>query len=298
MSRALIVLIVLISSNFASGQQLSGAGNSRAAGIGVESFAPKLFEPYQADYQFRGKVIGIPLSLFRYSTRITELRDEWQETQVFHIELLDTFGLADPNLRDVEISSVVDLKTGLLKKMSARFPNRPIGLSEFDFTTPGKIDVRETNGKRTSNRVIDSHGAVYPCTYSNTFLSYLPLNDTFSQTFNCVEIDKDDNSNKDVVRFSNRTLRVVGSETVVIDAGKFDCYKLVDRSEEIKYNKDGSVKSKKSIQAGAFNPERLIGHAYNFLWVDKATRKVVKAEFAVKGASLSVELQPSTKRDL
>ncbi len=298
MSRHVLVLIILGFSCFANGQQLAGTVPPAKAGTGTETFAPSIFEPYQADYQFRGKVIGIPLSLFRYSTRIAELRDEWQETQNFHLEFMDTFDMADPDFRDVEITSNVDLKTGLLKKMSARFPNRPNSHSEFDFTTPGKIYVRETDGKRTSNRVIDSNGPVFPCTYSNTFLSYLPLSGTFSQTFNCVEIDKDDNSNKDVVRFSNRTLRVVGSETVVIDAGKFDCYKLADQSEEIKYNKDGSVKSKKSIQAGAFNPERLIGHVYNFLWVDKATRKVVKAEFAVKHASLTVELQPSTRRNL
>ena len=298
MSRAVIVLIVLIFSNFANGQQLSGEGNSRVAAIGVEAFAPKLFEPYQADYQFRGKVIGIPLSLFRYSTKIVELRDEWQETQAFHIELMDTLSLANADRRDVEITSNVDLKTGLLKKMSARFPNQPNGYREFNFTEPEKIHIREISAKRTWNRVIDSHGPVYPCTYSNTFLSYLPLSDAFSQTFNCVEINSDDESNKDLVRFSNRTLRVVGSETVFIYAGKFECYKLADKMEEIKYNKDGSVRTKKSSEGGDFDPTRLFGHAYNYLWIDKVTHKVIKAEFAVKHASLTVELQPSLKRSL
>ena len=298
MSRIALVLFVLVFACFAGGQQLVVTVPSDDRGKAIVGFSPTRFEPYHADYQFHGELIGIPLSLFRYSTRIIELPDEWQETQNFHIEFMDTFDLGDRNLRNVEISSIVDLKTGLLKKMSARFPDRAIGLSEFDFTTPGKIYVRETDSKRTSNRVIDLHGPVYPCSYSNTFLSYMPLNDTFSQTFNCVEIDKDDYSNKDVVRFNERTLRVVGSEIVVIDAGKFDCYKIADQSEEIKYNKDGSVKSKKKAQAGAFVAERLIGHAYNFVWVDKATRKVIKAELAVKGASVSVELQPSTSRDL
>ena len=263
----------------------------------ANEFSPYLFEPYQARYVFQGKLVGIPLRLFSFSTRITELDKEWQETQNYRLEIMDTLGLGQPDLREVEISSAIDLKTGLLKKLSARFPGIPGGISEADFSKSGKIVISESDGKRSREILLDAPQPFYPCTFSNAFLSYLPLSNSFSGSFGCVEIDRDENSNKPTIRFSKRTLRVVGSETVTISAGTFDCYKLADETEEIKYNKDGTIKAKKRSGMREFDPESFWKNFYNNIWIDKATRKVVKGQLSFKHGDLTVELQPSGGRN-
>ena len=260
-------------------------------------FSPYLFEPYQARYVFQGKLVGIPLRLFSFSTRITELDKEWQETQNYRLEIMDTLGVGQPELHEVEISSEIDLKTGLLRKLSARFPSIPGGMSEADFSKPGKIVISESDGKRSREILLDARQPIYPCSFSNAFLSYLPLSDSFSGSFSCVEIDIDENSNKPILRFSKRTLRVVGSETVTISAGKFDCYKLADDAEEIKYNKDGTIKAKKRSGMREFDPESFWKNFYNNIWIDKATRKLVKGQLSFKYGDLTVELQPSGGRN-
>lgn len=264
----------------------------------AHEFSPYLFEPYQARYVFEGKLVGIPLRLFSFSTRVTELDKEWQETQNYRLEIMDMLGLGQPDLHEVEISSVIDLKTGLLRKLTARFPGISNERSEADFSEPGKIIISESDGKRSREILFDAQQPIYPCTFSNAFLSYLPLSDSFTGSFGCVEIDREENSNKPVIRFSKRTLRVVGSEIVSIAAGQFDCYKLADETEEIKYNKDGTIKTKKRAGNREFDPESFWKNFYNNIWIDKATRKVVKGQLSFKHGELTVELQPSGGRSL
>lgn len=159
------------------------------------------------------------------------------------------------------------------------------------FAEDGRIVVTGTDGDRTERKVYDNREKIYPCSFSNAFLSYLPLNDNFAGTFTCVDIDGDNTSSKNPLRFTRRTLRVVGSETVKIDAGIFECYKLSDESEEIKYNADGTIKAKKKVTNSKFDEERIWRNVYSGLWIDKRTRKVIKAELNFKIGNIVVELQ-------
>ena len=259
-----------------------------------DDYMPYIFEPYRAEYLFKGKVAGIPFRLFTFSTRIIELQDEWEETQQYRLEFLDYFPDADAEkelLREIEMTTKIDLKTGLLKSTTARLSSVPDGNFNVNLMEAGKIIVTGIDGKRSDEKIYETREKLYPCSFSTTFLSYLPLSDDFAGSFSCFELDKDDNSNKDVVRFYKRTLRVVGTETVTVDGGTFECYKLADEAEEIKYNRDGSIKSKKKIGKREFDEEKFWKNFFNNAWIDKKSRKPVKAELLFKIGSLTMELQ-------
>lgn len=263
-----------------------------------EPHIPYIFEPYQADYVYRAKFAGMPFKFLSSSTRIIEVADAWEEKQKISLDLLDYFPDKDgdrEDYREVELTQNIDLKTGLLRSISGTFGNKPEMRMTVSFADDGKITVTGTDGKRTQQKVYENREKIYPCTYSNAFLSYLPLDDNFAGTFTCVDIDGDSTSAKNALRFTRRTLRVVGSETVRIDAGTFDCYKLSDEAEEIKYNADGTIKSKKKISNSQFDENKIWRNVYSGLWIDKRTRKVVKAELNFKIGDIVVELQRSGK---
>jgi len=265
-----------------------------------EPHVPYLFQPYKADYVYRGKIVGLPFKFLRTSANIVELQDRWEETQKIRLDVLDYFPDQKNDrdaFRDIEITSTIDLKTGLLKSLSGTFSNKRDFKMVVSFAEDGKIVATETDGKRTQQKTYENHEKIYPCTFSNTFLSFLPLDDNFSGTFGCVDIDGDSESAKDKIRFTRRTLTVIGSETVTIDAGTFDCFKLADRSEEVKYNSDGTIKSKKQLSNNQFDPNKVWRNVYSSLWVDKKTRKVIKAELNFKIGKLTVEMQ-KPRRDL
>ncbi len=261
-----------------------------------EPNVPFIFEPYLADYVYKGVIAGIPLKFLSSSTRIIELENEWQEDQKIALDVLDYFPSDNDereDFRNVEITSKIDLATGLLRSLSATFGNRPDVRVSVDLTRDGKITVTGTDGKRTQQRVYENREKIYPCTFSNAFLSYLPLNDNFAGTFACVDFDAEKRTSKDALRFTRRTLRVVGSERVTVAGGTFDCYRLSDEAEELKYNPDGSVKEKKPVKFGQFDEKKLWKNVFSGLWIDKASRKLVKAELNFKIGSIVVELQPS-----
>lgn len=261
----------------------NGQDSSSVKMFSGEEYMPYIFEPYRADYVFRGKIAGIKFKLFSFSTRIVELEDEWEETQ-FH-----RLPFPDEDFQDVMITSSIDLKTGLLKKMVTRTGKNITQTIEIG---DGKIFVTETDGRKTEQISFDAKEKLYPCSFSNTFLSYLPLNDNFAASFACFSTDETD-SGKPKIRFEKRTLRVVGTEIVSTPAGTFECYKLADDAEEIKYNKDGSVKEKKKRANRDFDEKKFWANFYNNMWIDKKTRKVVKAELNFKIGNVTVELQPS-----
>jgi hypothetical protein len=168
-----------------------------------EDFMPYLFEPYQADYVFKGKLIGLSFRLFSISTKIVELPDEWQETHFIRVSKKP-----DADFQDIKITSNIDSKTGLLKKMVTESGKNIAKTIEI---RDGNIFVGETFGKKSKSYSFPAKEAVYPCNYSNTFLSYLPLNDNFARSFTCFSLDETD-SGKPKIRFSKRTLRVASSE--------------------------------------------------------------------------------------
>lgn len=264
-----------------------------------EPHVPFIFEPYLADYVYKGVIGGVPLKFLSSSTRVIELADEWQEDQKIALDVLDYFPDDDrdrDDYRNVEITSRIDLATGLLRSLSATFGNRPDIRVTADINGNGTIVVTGTDGKKTKQKTYTTHEKIYPCTFSNAFLSYLPLDDSFAGTFTCVDIDAEKGSGKDALKFTRRTLRVVGSERVTVPAGTFDCYKLLDQAEELKYGADGSIKEKKPLKFAQFDEKRLWKNVFSGLWIDKKTRKLVKAELDLKIGSIVVELQPSGRK--
>jgi hypothetical protein len=246
-----------------------------------EDFMPYLFEPYQAEYVFKGKLIGLSFRLFSFSTKILELPDEWQETHFIRLSKTP-----DADFQNIKITSNIDLKTGLLKKMVAETGKNIVSTIEI---RDGNIFVSEMVGKKSKSFSFPAKEAIYPCNYSNTFLSYLPLNDDFAGSFTCLALDETD-SGKPKIRLSKRTLRFVGTENVSTPAGNFECYKLADQVEELKYDKAGNVKERKKKKQ-IFDEDKFWANFYNNTWIDKKTRKVVKAELKFKVGKLTAELQ-------
>ncbi len=298
--RSLVVTLVFVfvAGGFGQGLPVNAQIVSQPARLYQgEPHIPYLFEPYQADYIYKGKIVGVPFKFLTTSTRIIELKDEWEETQKIRLEFMDYFPDQSSDreaFREIEITSNIDLKTGLLKSLSGTFANKPDARLFVSFAEDGKIVVTETDGKRTERKVYENHEKIYPCTFSNAFLSYLPLDDSFSGAFSCVDLNSDNLSDKNKIRFSRRTLRVVGSENVKIDAGTFDCYKLADETEDIKYNADGTIKAKKKVSSGQFDENKFWRNIYSNLWVDKKSRKVIKAALNFKLGNLTVEMQKPT----
>jgi hypothetical protein len=248
-----------------------------------EDYMPNLFEPYQAAYIFKGNVIGLNFSLFSFLTKIVELEDEWQETQFYHLPMIP-----DRDFQDVRITSFIDLKTGLLRKMITETGEDIVQTIEIN---DGKIFITETDGKKSKSISFDAKEKIYPCNFSNTFLSYLPLDDNFAASFSCFSLDENA-SGKPKIQFLKRTLRVVGTETVSTPAGIFECYKLADETEEINYDKQGNVKEKRKKKQ-IFDEDKFWANFYNNTWIDKKTRKVIKGELEFKIGSLTIEMQKS-----
>lgn len=246
-----------------------------------EDYLPYLFEPYQADYVFKGKLIGLSFRLFSFSTKIVQLQDEWQETHFIRLPMIP-----ERDFQSIKITSSIDLKTGLLKKMVAETGKNIAKTIEIG---DGNIFVTETNGKESKSFSFPTKEVIYPCNYSNTFLSYIPLNDDFAASFTCFSLDETD-SGKPKIQFLKRTLRVVGTENISISAGNFECYKLADDVEEIKYDKEGNVKERKKKKQ-IFDEDKFWANFYNNTWIDKKSRKVVKGELKFKVGKLTVEMQ-------
>jgi hypothetical protein len=244
-----------------------------------EDYMPYLFEPYQANYVFKGKLIGIGFRLFSVSIKIVELENEWEETHFIHLPMVP-----DRDFQNIKITSSIDLKTGLLKKIVTETGKNIVRTIEIG---NGDIFVTETNGKKSQSFSFPAKEAIYPCSYSNTFLSYLPLNDNFAASFSCFSLEETD-SGKPKIQFSKRTLRVVGTEVVSTPAGNFECYKLADDVKEINYDKEGKVKKKKKKY---FDEDKFWANFYNNTWIDKKSRKVVKGELRFKIGKLTVEMQ-------
>lgn len=286
--------IVFLCSLFTYGQETSAKNeadskqNSTVKFFQGEDYMPFIFEPYRAEYVFRGNIIGLNFNFFHFSTDIVELSDQWQETQKWRITL------PDEEPQNIEIISHIDLKTGLLIKLIANFGKYS---SEY-LIGDTAIEAVAANGKKTKQISFANREKIYPCSFSNTFLSYLPLNENFAGSFVCFQPDEDKNG-KPIVSFHKRTLHVFGTERITVDGGTFDCYKLADETEEIKYNADGSVKKKKRRENKSFDEEKIWKSFYSNSWIDKRTRKFVKGELKFKYGAIAVELQKSSRqRDL
>jgi hypothetical protein len=87
---------------------------------------PYLFEPYQTEYVFKGKPIGLSFRLFSFSTKISELPDEWRETHFIGLSKTP-----DADFQNIKITSNIDLKTGLLKKMVTETGKNIVGTIEI-----------------------------------------------------------------------------------------------------------------------------------------------------------------------
>ena len=250
-------------------------------------YKPYFFEPYRAEYVLRGNVVGINFDLFGFSTSIVELENEWQETQRWHL------GFPEDEPQDIIVTSYIDLESGLLKKLTASIG----GISSEYFIGNGTIEATAAKGKKTKQISFVNREKIYPCSFSNTFLSYLPLDENFAGSFVCFTPDEDENG-KPKISFQKRTLRVVGTEKVTVDGGTFDCFKLADETEEIKYNSDGSMKEKKKRESRMFDEEKFWKSFYNATWIDRRTRQFVKGELKFKYGAVSVELQKSRRSNL
>jgi hypothetical protein len=288
---ALFVLLFSVSIFGQTAQQNSDpiAQNQKPLKIFTgEEYMPYLFEAYQADYAFKGKIIGIDFDVFSFTSRIVELQDEWEETQIYHLPMIP-----DEEFRDIKITSTIDLKTGLLKKMVTETGKN---ISQTIEIGDGKIFISETNGRKTKSIAFDAKEKIYPCNYSNTFLSYLPLKDDFAGSFFCFTLDEND-SGKPKIKFLRRTLRVVGTENVSTPAGFFECYKLADDAEEIVYERDGKIKERKKKKQ-IFDEEKFWANFYSNTWIDKKTREVIKGELNFKIGNVGIEMQRSKYTNL
>ena len=164
MRKLFAVIFVLIFAVFCFGQETpKNDQKSRQRLFGIaptdESYKPYFFEPYQADYVLRGKVFGIPLEILTVSTGITELKDEWNETQKYKLTNAGDFSdedLRKEGIRETEVSSVVDLKTGLLKNLTVQFPDKSDIGANVTLTDDGKIIALETKDNLTKQSVYDT----------------------------------------------------------------------------------------------------------------------------------------------
>jgi hypothetical protein len=289
MRKAFFVLFIFILSFNLFGQTASKTADNQSPVKFYQGFdyKPYLFEPYRAEYVLRGNLVGMNFDLFDFSTNIVELENEWQETQRWHL------GFPEDEPQDIVVTSYIDLETGLLKKMTASLG----GISSEYVFGSGTIDATATKGSKTKQISFANPTQIYPCAYSSAFLSYLPLDENFAASFVCFMPDEDDNG-KPKISFQKRTLRVVGTERITVDGGTFDCFKLADETEEIKFNADGSIKAKKKRENQVFDEEKFWKNFYNATWIDKRTRQFVKGELKFKYGSVAVELQKSRRTNL
>lgn len=244
------------------------------------AFKPYIFEPYSADYKYRGTVLGYEFDIFTFSTRIFELDDHWEELQTLR------FKFPDEPETTIFATSKVDLATGLLRSMKVTDGGNNV--SELNFGD-GKIEVAATDGKRTRTASVDNAEKVYPCFYSSVFLSYLPLADGYQNSFTCVMPDEDD---AQAFLIQRLTLKVVGREKISTKAGLFDCFKLTSDVEDLRRIKNGKIKEFTKPKKRDANADRFWRNVYSYTWIDVRSRKVIKGEFNFKGlGGISTEME-------
>ena len=110
-----------------------------------------------------------------------------------------------------------------------------------------------------------------------------------------MELGKNDSTNDHEIIFFKRSLRVIGTETVTVEAGTFECYKLVSESKEISTDRSAAVKRKKKDKVGEgelWQPE------FGNIWIDKKTRKLVKADMNIKYGKFTLEMTKQQQNNL
>jgi hypothetical protein len=278
-----------------------------------QELLPYLFDNYNAGYGVSASFIGVKVDLLKYSIKIEELGDEWAETVFVDVPRIDdsikSFGKVEDEAESMSgtIDQHIDLKTGLLKRIETQAEGVFDGKTKaFERLVVFEGDeIRATfletpeNGKTKEVYSFKAKNSekFYPC-MSSTFISYLPLSNNFAETFNCL-VDGDTKKGESLV-FDKETIKVVGSETITTKAGTFDCYKMTQTGETVGYyDLQGVFKTynKKDM------PKELIGNMlkgiYSHFWIDKRTRKMVKAKFRFKKLfGMDVELEPTTYRNL
>ncbi|MEP6900361.1 MAG: hypothetical protein ABJA66_01345 [Actinomycetota bacterium] len=267
-----------------------------------EENMPYAFTPYRGEYAYRGKLGFLKATLVKATTEIIELPDEWQETQFYQpsaamAQMFNDRDQPSGAIKDVELVSKIDRKTGLLKSMRGNILKNGNAGIELFINSDGQIVITEIDGSRKKQKTIDTKEKIYPCAYNNVFFSYLPLSEQFEGSFTCLDLE-DLDTGSPTIRFVKRTLKVVGSETVTVEGGTFDCYKLSDKTEEIRYNKDGTVKESKKTVKKDFSGSNFLSNFYSSVWIEKNTRKFIKGEVGTSKGSLSVELQKMRGRNL
>jgi hypothetical protein len=264
-----------------------------------QEYMPRLFEPYRATYIFKAGGLGLSLPLFELSTHVVELQDHWEEEVTFRLnetlreKLNSKMSQEDKFPEAIFITNKIDLKTGLLQEMrgetkmgtgeNVRFL---LALDGAALTASGWV-----NNKLAENKVQPFSEKVYPC-YSFTFINYLPLKEGFAGEFQCLVADEKDN-----LVTGKRFIKVVGSETLTTDAGTFDCFKLLDEGEQTA-TRDG--KKAAPDYRDQYGIMQYFSGLHSYSWVDKKTRKLVKAELGFKkfGAKVTLELKPQSVRVL
>ena len=284
MRKSLLFLFTVL---FSVGVFAQTAANSPAYTIyNGQDYMPRLFEPYQADYLFTVKGLGMSYPFFDFSTKIIERQDSWSEEMVFKVsksfrDKLEGFPEA------VYITSEIDLKTGLLRKITGEGTVEGEKIRSVMEISDDQITfLGWSNGKLKDSKTMPLTEKIYPCSYSEVFYSYLPLKDDFAGEFNCVNFDNDDGK----LEFVKMKVRVVGSERVTINAGSFDCFKIITDGETRVTVKGKKKDDNYRDKYGVLN---YFASLHSYTWIDKETRIPVKSELDFKkfGAKLEIELQ-------
>ncbi len=240
------------------------------------------FETSQSRYSTKSHIAGFDISLFDVASQSIKLEDGWQ----------DDFDIILPykgESRDVfKITSIIDFKTGLLKKITF---DTSESLEEY-LISDSKITLNQTINGRTQQFVFDNREKIYPCSYSNAFYALMPLSDNFSGSFACLVPSQ--TKEKPAVMFTKLTVKVDKTETVTTKSGTFDCYKLkifgnqaINESEQ----KSGG-KNNKDIKKVSDLPIKDLRRAnFSDLWIDKKSRKVIMAKLDSKLGAVVVEIQ-------
>jgi hypothetical protein len=274
-----------------------------------EDYMPYIFEPYQADYVCNAKGLGMSFNLVDYSTKIVELKDRWSEE--VRVGLSDdlrkrlTATTADEEIalseKPMSMVTEIDLKTGLLLNATASF-GQQTGLQVMSLNVnKDNVMVNFLDEKKQSHsQTFLTAEKLYPCD-SSVFLSYLPLDENFVGSFKCINFDFE---KMQLNRFT-RTMKVVGSETIITKAGRFETFKIMEmpqvKVEKLSGDWDKMPKTKATEKlrkdVGKFGKgvEGYFMSLRGYSWIDKKSRKLIKSELDFKkfGAKVTVELQSS-----
>jgi hypothetical protein len=264
-----------------------------------DDYMPYIFEPYNSLYSINGKFIGINFNLFKYQTRLIELDDSWSEIQNWQVPQFEDF-----KPEEIKITSDIDLKTGLLKKMLLEasgetegeyiISKQEISLADNKFSVNSLATDAKGKVKESENYSFPIKEKIYPC-QSNTFFSYLPLKEDFIGSFTCFMLNSEGYSAKDDLMLNKQTIAVKGSERITTKAGTFDCFVITQKSEPLgKYDQKGNFKAAKPNKVPKnFDENKVWKNFFGSCWIDKKTRKVIKAELRYKNlAGLYIELEP------